>query len=322
MNSTLTDDEVGILLTAAVHAPSFHNTQPWRFEVHGPVVDVLLDEERTLPVEDPSGRAALISIGAAVFNVRVAAAMLGHESRLAPNPDPACPEVVARVFLDDRKAPVRRLSSLYGEVPRRHTYRGPLLDTFVAPKILQRLDDAAWAEGARLHWLGLAAKSRLGELVRTTDAEDLHDEDRLHERLRWIGGDRPEDGVEEDALGPLPVRPAFVRDLSAGFGSSRRAQAVFETHPAVAVLATRDEHAAAWVRAGLALQRVLLVATSYDLAASFLNQALERPGPRFEVRELIGGRWWPQMVIRIGYPAQADGRTPRRRWRDSFDEWF
>jgi hypothetical protein len=65
---TLTDDEIGILLTAATHAPSIHNTQPWRFEVHGPVIDVLLDEERTLPVADPSGRSARIGIGAAAFN--------------------------------------------------------------------------------------------------------------------------------------------------------------------------------------------------------------------------------------------------------------
>jgi hypothetical protein len=32
----LTDDEVGILLAAAVLAPSMDNTQPWQFEVAGP----------------------------------------------------------------------------------------------------------------------------------------------------------------------------------------------------------------------------------------------------------------------------------------------
>jgi hypothetical protein len=49
---------------------------------------------------------------------------------------------------------------------------------------------------------------------------------------------------------------------------------------------------------------------------------LERSDPRFQIRDLIGGRCWPQMVIRIGYPAQSAGGTSRRNWRDSFDQWF
>ena len=318
----LTDDEVGILLTAAVHAPSIHNTQPWRFEIQGPVIDVLLDEERTLPVEDPAGRAARIGIGAAAFNIRVAAAMLGHESRVAANPDPARPEVAARIFLAGSKAPVPGLSNLYGELSRRHTYRGPLLDQTVPPKVLQQLDAAARTEGARLHWLGPAEVSELDELLRRTDAEDLHDEDRLHERLRWIGGDRPDDGIQENALGPLPARSAFVRDLAAGFDSPHRSQAVYETQPAIAVLSTPGEDTRAWVTAGLALERVLLVATSYDLVASFLDQVLERVKPRFQVRDLIGDHSWPQMVIRIGDPAHSNAHTARRDWRDSFDQWF
>lgn len=324
MNTTsvLTDDEVGILLTAAVHAPSIHNTQPWRFEVHGPVVDVRLDEERTLPAADPAARAARIGIGAAVFNLRVAAAMLGRESRVAANPDPKYPEIAARIFLAARETPVPRLSSLYGELRRRHTYRGPLLDHAVSPKVLYRLDDAARDERAQLRWLGRPELTQLGTILRHTDADDLHDEDRLHERQRWIGGDRSDDGIHESALGPLPARPAFVRNLSAGFDSTHRSQAVYETHPAIAVLSTRDEHTTAWVQAGQALQRVLLVATSYDLTASFLNHVLERTAPRRQVRDLISDRSWPQMVIRIGYPAQSTGGTSRRNWRDSFDQWF
>lgn len=320
--TTLTEDEVGILLTAATHAPSIHNTQPWRFEVHGPVIDVLLDRKRTLPVADPAGRAARIGIGAAVLNVRIAAATLGRESQLAPDPDPLNPDVVARIFLADRKTPLPELSRLYGELRRRHTYRGPMLDHVIAPRVLARLDEAASAEHATLRWLDADRASRLGELLRRVDDVELHDEDRLHERLRWIGGDRSVDGVQESALGPLPSRPAFVRDLSAGLDSAHRSQAVFEQRPNLAVLCTPEDDAGAWLRAGMALERVLLVATSYDLAASFLHQVLEQSTARATLRELVGGRSWPQMVMRIGYPAHSGHSTSRRGWRDSFDQWF
>jgi hypothetical protein len=46
---------------------------------------------------------------------------------------------------------------------------------------------------------------------------------------------------------------------------------------------------------------MLLEATSRGLAASFLNQAVEIAELRAQVRELLGGEAYPQMIIRIGY---------------------
>ncbi|TCC54291.1 hypothetical protein E0H73_39720 [Kribbella pittospori] len=71
-------EHIDVLLTAAVAAPSMHNTQPWRFEVSGHVIDLFLDGSRTLPAEDPTGRAMRIAAGAATFNLRCAAASLGY----------------------------------------------------------------------------------------------------------------------------------------------------------------------------------------------------------------------------------------------------
>ena len=111
----------------------------------------------------------------------------------------------------------------------------------------------------------------------------------------------------------------MIRDLSAGFGPPGREYAVFERQPGIAVLSTEIEDDRAWVQVGLALQRVLLTATSSVLAASFLNQVLEYPALRAQVRQLIGGESWPQMVLRIGSPARARARTGRRPWRDAVD---
>ncbi|MEI8406617.1 MULTISPECIES: Acg family FMN-binding oxidoreductase [unclassified Kribbella] len=318
---TLTQDEVSILLTAAVHAPSMHNTQPWRFEIDGPVIDILLDPERTLPASDPADRLTRIGLGAAAFNVRVAAALLGHESTFAIDPDPATPEVIARIFLADRGAPVPDLSSLYGAIGRRHTYRGPMTDQTVSPKVIQSLIEAARSEGAELRVLNEAQRSRLAGILQAADLLELRDEDRLHERARWIGGDRSTEGVPDQALGPLPVGPAAFRDLSAGFDRPHRGRAVFEETPAIMVLSTDSEDEPAWVQAGLALQRVLLTATSYKVAASFLNQVVEFPAVRNQVRNLIAATSWPQLVIRLGYPTQESGHTPRRPWNDALDHW-
>jgi nitroreductase len=316
---SVTKDEVGILLAAAGQAPSMHNTQPWRFEINGPVIDVLLDADRTLPAADPGNRFIRVGLGAAAFNLRVAAAMLGHETTIAIDPDPATPDVVVRIFLADRKVPVAGLSSLYGELRRRYTYRGPMLGRPISDTMLDRLTAAARAERADLRWLDDGQRAGLDSIIRAADDRDVHEEDRLHERLQWIGGDRTTEGVPDSVLGPQPTRPAAVRDLSAGFAVPHRAQAVFEAKPLIAIFGTVDDDEQAWVRVGLALERVLLTATSYDLAASFLNQALEYPSLRDQVRTLIGHDTWPQLIIRIGYPAEGSGLTPRRPWNETLN---
>ncbi|MEU8226143.1 nitroreductase family protein [Kribbella sp. NPDC048915] len=298
----LTDDEIGILLSTAAHVPAMHNARPCRFEVHGPVIDALVDPVPDETLAGSSVRATHLGVGAAVLNLRVAAAMLGHQTHFATLPDPARPEIKARIFLAGRGSPVAELSHLYGETTRRHLIREQLVDRPIQPRIRRVLDRAARAEEAKLHWLETPARSRLDALLRqTTDADA---------------------GGFHSFSTRGPQRRAF-----AGYGYPYRTGDLLDrttedlTGAAVAVLITRDEDEDAWIRAGMALQRVLLVATSHGLAATYLDQLTERTETRAQVRRLVAGHW-PQMVLRIGYPAQSNGHTGRRDWHEPVDRWF
>ena len=52
--------------------------------------------------------------------------------------------------------------------------------------------------------------------------------------------------------------------------------------------------------AGQALQRVLLVASSYNAAAALHSQPLEIPLLRDSIRIHLSGHVYPQMVLRLG----------------------
>jgi hypothetical protein len=85
----------------------------------------------------------------------------------------------------------------------------------------------------------------------------------------------------------------------------------FETAPTIAVLSTIADQRADWVRAGLALERALLVLTRAGVSASFMNQPVELPDLRWLLRSPLTGLGQAQMLLRIGYGPPVPP-TPRR----------
>ncbi|MGZ0153550.1 Acg family FMN-binding oxidoreductase [Kribbella sp. WER1] len=313
MADQLAAHDVDVLLSAAVAAPSMHNTQPWRFQVEGHVVDVYLDGSRTLPAEDPTGRAMRIAAGAATFNLRCAAETLGYGAWFGLAPYPEEPDLLARIVLEPAAARDDELTDLARYIPYRHTDREPS-DAFpIAEAVRVALMQAAHAEGAELTWLGADDIRIVLDLIVDTDLREIHDWQRRAERSRWVGGERLVDGVPSTALGPRSAGyPAAVRDLGTRPADRQRAERRFEQHPDLAVLSTDSDEPADHVTAGAALERVLLTATRAGVSASFLNQPLEYDDLRRAVQRRTGRPGHAHMIIRFGHDRshRTTGRRP------------
>jgi len=74
-------DKLNYLCLAAHLAPSTHNTQPWRFEIHPETMEVtfLIDGQFILPASDVNGRQTTISCGCAIKNMEIAANYFGYK---------------------------------------------------------------------------------------------------------------------------------------------------------------------------------------------------------------------------------------------------
>ncbi|MER7367551.1 Acg family FMN-binding oxidoreductase [Nonomuraea wenchangensis] len=296
------------LLEAAGRAPSVLNTQPWRFRVvHGEFVEVLADRDRRLRVSDPRGRNLHVSCGAALFNLRLAMRTAGHRPMvwLLPSPEEE-PDLLAAVRMGAELPVPAEHRELYDLIPVRRTNRLPFYDRALPRPVMAELRLAAAREGAALLPLDRHAMSDTLGYAAVAEDELAGDHDYRAELAAWTMPGARYDGVPGHAHGPHALRdPSPVRDFGRQEYTAR-----FEERPQLAVLVTAGDRPADWLRAGQALQRVLLVAARHDVSASLLNQSLD-------LRDMCGRRdphhrrGHPQAVIRLGYGPYVPG-TPRR----------
>ncbi len=303
----LDSDQVKSVLGAAVLAPSTRNTQPWRFRCTAAGIELHADPDRALPVADAGRRELLLSCGAALFNLRTAIHALGAHpaTTLLPRRDNPTLLAVVRPFAARR--PNRRLVRLADAIPRRHTNRTPFEATVIPDAVVAELRHAAEAEQAWLPRMDTNQLGRLRGLVHQSHHAQVADPAFLAEWRHWTARPRDSrDGVPGYAAGAMPSEDWVLRDS----GSPRRGL-VDDADPLVVVLGSFDDKQADRIRAGQAMQRVLLTATAAGFDASFISQPVEVPAVRAELRTLLGGGLWPQVVLRFGRRTPAPW-TPRR----------
>jgi Nitroreductase family len=298
-------------LAAATTAPSVMNTQPWLFHLRDGGIDVYADGERRLPVVDPAGRELLISVGAAIFNLRVAIRVRGRMPVQRLLPAGYAPNLAARITLG-AAAPASPTSRAWAwAVNHRHSNRWPFANLAVPRHLLAELAAAAAAEGATFTVAGPALRETVLALTRTAERRWSDDPAYRRELARWTTGVRVTDGVPSSAFGPRSAELALpVRDFGLMRPSPKPRTAAFEATPTIAVLHAPDDRQH-WLRTGQALQRILLTARLRGLAASLMTQALEIPRLRDQLTHPATGHA-AQVVIRLGYGRRIAAASPRR----------
>ncbi|GAB2926991.1 nitroreductase [Streptomyces mayteni] len=300
------EQTVTSLVRAATAAPSLHNAQPWRFRYlsESGVVEVRAALDHVLPHSDPHGRALHMGCGAALLNLRVAAAHAGILADTALLPDRYDPRLLATVTLsreaageaegDGGGAGEAELGDLYDEIRRRRTSRLPFGDERVPDPVRASLRDAAEREGAQLHFPSSWHTETVLDLIHDAEGRDQVDPGRSAELSQWT-----ETPPGHDFVGrPIPAEPHST-------------VVEHEETPQLALLGTAEDRPADWVRAGQAMERVLLLATGEGLSTALSSEAVEWSDLRWTVRDPLSAMGQVHVVLRFGYGPPVPA-TPRR----------
>lgn len=312
----------------ATLAPSVYNTQPWRFVLSGDALEVYADATRELGVLDPAGRQMVISCGCALFNARVSLHAAGYRpivERYVGEPPSA---LLARVKVDPaavgESGGDASIGVLDAAIESRHTNRRPFTEEPVSADMVDIAVAAATAEGGDLmpitRWEDRLALAMLHQQV---DERQNADPAYRAELRTWTGDQAGRvDGVaavsvphaDSDVHDDLPIR----RFDSRGAGSLP-AETESSRNQCLMLLGTDEDGPAAWLRAGEALERVLLELTRHGYAASPLTQAIEEPYSREMVRRELSLTMHPHVLLRVGRAASTPA-TRRRRLVDVLTE--
>jgi nitroreductase len=264
----------------AVAAPSLHNAQPWRFRHDRATDSVQVRADQALRLADPTGWGTRIALGAVTYNLTLAFAVAGWPMQVAWLPSNTDPDLYAVLTPGPARAATSEEDRLYRAIPRRHSHRATFYPEPVPALARTEILRAARAELAWIELVtGAAAVAAVAQIVQT-------------------------------AQQVLRREPGQVAALRAAWTD--------EVDPLVAVLGTPGDLAVDHLRAGYALQRVLLTVTDLGLRAAMFSQPIEVPSAREQLRLALGRFGTPQMVLRIGH-GDAAPRVPRRAAEEVID---
>lgn len=325
------------LVAAGILAASPHNTQPWRFAIGRHGVDIFEVPERNLGAMDPFGRERLAGLGAAIHNMALASTGIDRAAVVRLLPDPQDPGHVARIDLGPEGSRVAR-HPLFASIGHRHTDRGPYAGGPIAAAHLARLRAAAGADAIRIALFdpGFPRGKRFAALTTQATEAIVADADMMAASHSWFRHSRREHfrlmdglGIATSGVSPgLAATAAMLPEQTAAsegrYWLAGTREAALPTASAFGIILAANPHdRRTALLAGMAWQRLHLVAASLGLAAQPLNQLPEiidrerqlgRP-PRFAAAAdalLDDPAWRPTFAFRLGHPQSPARPSPRR----------
>jgi nitroreductase len=306
-------------------APSSHNAQMWKVKkVATDKIRVLIDQQHTLPQVDPENREALVSLGAFIENMALAAPYYDLQAKvdiIARNPNDL---EVAEVTFEPKTNQALTRDGLEN-IKNRHTIR----TAYLSQKL--REQDAAWVNtfGTELHYFPLSGKEGKylqAAIVQATQQQVAADnkQKELAGWLRFSKGEaeQTKDGLTPEGMGLAGIVKWFVATFftrDTVMSKSFRKQTVktvkkqVEKCSGFVVITAAGNSVATLVNCGRSLERFLIQATGRKLAVQPISVPLEESPWKEAIASKIGMDQTVQMILRVGYVRNYGHPVSKRR---------
>ena len=307
----LEPDEARILQLASL-APSGHNTQPWFVRRPEPYHWIVGNDRRKwLPAVDPEQRETLLSLGAFLQNLELAAGALGYGCRW---------ELLARTNQDAQVMDVRLVKGGAGDhasvetMQTRRTLRAGFLRDPLRPTDLAQLrgDEAEF-----IHYLPVTGKEAGFIDEQTIEANRLQAyrdpaQRELADWIRFSSADARSQrdglttaGMEIEGIAGWAVRNFYGKAdvMKPAFRERGITQAREEVAASAGwiLITSKDASVASLLDTGRRMQRLFLKVRARGIGLHPMTQILEESATRRALPAAIGLGEHIQFVLRVGY---------------------
>lgn len=321
-------EQLYFLLNYAVLAPSGHNAQPWLFRLKHDSLEIYLDFKRALSIVDPDNREMIISCGAAIGTLVLAAKYFSYQANVNFAPTAGPSGLLASISLTKSHDPTPDDIAIFAAILRRQTNRSPFDDRAISPQLLNECVLAAKSYGVEfVHFIDEDQKSFVAELAELADRKQFSQPWFRTELAMWM---RPKHGHGHDGMSAYrfglpdfltPIAGFIVRSFNIGrrVASSNRAKIQLAS-PALGVFASGEDSQHDWLNTGCALGHVLLILTCHGITAAYINQVIETSALRLRLQKYATSLAYPQILIRFGQAEPSLVQSVRRSVDDCLIE--
>lgn len=311
-------DQITFLLGYGILAPSTHNTQPWKFRLtnNGQLV-IETDPKRLLPRADPRGSGLIFSLGACLFNLRVAAAHFGLTLTFSLTSEGAAPSLTLD-FRPSDPSTAQPLGNLLSAIPQRQSHKVPFLPKALPADLLKTLGTAKEGTAHAVISADESVRQSLALLHRDATLTFQDKPGFTKEVSSWM---RPTnttsfDGMPGSAFGmsqPQSLVAKFMTGVSPKSVKvpAQKDFAVLSTCPAVGAVVTDRDTPQGWLDAGQLYQHLGLIAAQNGLGLAPKAAAIQA-GRADKVAQVFNQAGHPQMYFALGFTDGVVRHTPRR----------
>ena len=299
------------ILYYASLAPSGHNSQPWQVTIHSQnELTISADPQRRLSAVDPQNREVMLSLGAFLENLTLAAEAKGYKVSSEVIAQSSTDLDIIRVRLDPGTPSGYPLERLTGRMTVKHGYRSDELKNDVVQKLGEPFD-------GHLHyyprddWHAKCIREGAVESMRI----QLTRVDAQREMAEWVRLDKQaalkhRDGLTTEGMEITGFKGWFVRHFMDPI-DFMKPSALDQTLKITSQLASegggwfiitsKGSSVADLIDTGRRFERMALTAREHNVAIQPMTQWLEEETGRKQISENHDASIIPQFVLRVGY---------------------